>query len=242
MTSTQNQLGSALKTFAKISGSAILQMILFTIVGIFLNLLLFPFMWYEISGLIPEGGNPGARAGGPVVILVALMYIWPVLLFVAVFLVLFPVIFFFAGKKQAIKAAVSKLVNEKGDAMVGFIVSKFTERMATNPQWQESIKQHGITVTVRKFMPGFIKTLQGLPWILKRPLRNVFEAADFASAVEDAYKNRPDFPINSPETNAHITTVIASKLREKFQPPKGRLLLVMVIINVAIFVLVKVFL
>jgi hypothetical protein len=102
------------------------------------------------------------------------------------------------------------------------------------------VQKNGMVVTVRKFFPGFIKTLQGLPWILKRPLKMVVEGIDFAGAVEEAYRTKPDAPINSPETNLHITTNIAAKLKQKFQSPKGRLLLVLVIINVVLFVIAKI--
>lgn len=240
MSSTSENIGSAIKTFAKVSGAVIMQIVLFTMVGVVLNLILTPFLWPELKSLVPQESNPGARAGGPVVILLVIWYFLPPVLLALLFLVGLPLVFFFIGKKQGIKAAISKLVNEKGDSIVGFIVSKFTDRLANNPEWKSSVQKNGMVVTVRKFFPGFIKTLQGLPWILKRPLKMVFEGIDFAGAVEEAYRTKPDAPINSPETNLHITTNIATKLKQKFQPPKGRLLLVLVIINVLLFLMAKI--
>lgn len=240
LSSTSHQIGSALKTFAKVGGSLIMQMLLFTSIGIVLNLILTPFLWHEMKSLVPQGPNPGARAGGPVVVLIVIWYFLPSILLGLFFLGLMPLVFFFAGKKQGIKAAISKIVHEKGDTMVGFIVTKFTERLANNSEWNASVQKNGMVVTIRKVFPGFIKTLQGLPWILKRPLKIVFEGIDFAGAVEEAYRTRPDAPINSPETNAHITGTIAAKLKEKFQAPKGRFLLVLVIINIILFILAKI--
>ena len=240
MSSTSENIGSAIKTFAKMSGAVIIQIVLFTMVGVVLNLILTPFLWPELKSLVPQESNPGARAGGPVVILLVIWYFLPPVLLALLFLVGLPLVFFFIGKMQGIKAAISNLVNEKGDSIVGFIVSKFTDRLANNPEWKSSVQKNGMVVTVRKFFPGFIKTLQGLPWILKRPLKMVFEGIDFAGAVEEAYRTKPDAPINSPETNLHITTNIATKLKQKFQSPKGRLLLVLVIINVVLFVIAKI--
>lgn len=240
MSSTSENIGSAIKTFAKMSGAVIIQIVLFTMVGVALNLILTPFLWPELKSLVPQESNPGARAGGPVVILLVIWYFLPPVLLALLFLVGLPLVFFFIGKKQGIKAAISNLVNEKGDSIVGFIVSKFTDRLANNPEWKSSVQKNGMVVTVRKFSPGFIKTLQGLPWILKRPLKMVVEGIDFAGAVEEAYRTKPDAPINSPETNLHITTNIATKLKQKFQSPKGRLLLVLVIINVVLFVIAKI--
>lgn len=240
MSSTAQQIGSALKTFAKVGWAVFLQILLFTIVGIVLNLVLTPFLWSEIVALVPKGSNPGARAGGPVAVFIVIWYFLPSVLLGLFFLVIMPLVFFFIGKKQGIKAAISKIIHEKGDSMVGFIVSKFTDRMANNPEWKTSIQQNGIVKTVRNVFPHFIKTLNGLPWLLKRPLKMVFEGIDFAGTVEQAYKTRPDLPINSPETNQHITETISSKLKEKFQPPKGRLLLVLIGINIVFFILAKV--
>lgn len=193
-----------------------------------------------MKAITPGGSNPGARAGGAAALLVVLIYILPIIGLLSLFLVLMPLIFFFVGKKQGIKAGMSKLIHEKGDGMVGFIVGKFTDRMANNPEWKESMQKNGVVVTVRKFFPGFIKTLNGLPWILKRPLKVVFEGIDFAGAVEAAYATRPHAPINSPETNAHITETIASKLKLKFPAPKGKLLLILVAVNIIVFILVKI--
>lgn len=240
MSSTGEKFTSAITTFAKIGGAVLMQIFLFTMVGIVLNIILCIFLWPEFMALIPDGANPGARAGGAAAILVVMMYVLPPLSLGLFFLLLMPIVFFFIGKKQGIKAAISKLVHEKGDSMVGFIVAKFTERMANNPEWKNSVQQNGIVKTVQKFFPGFIKTLNGLPWILKRPLRLVFEGIDFAGAVEEAYRTRPDAPINSPETNLHITTTIATKLKQKFQPPKGRLLLVLVGVNIVLFIVAKI--
>lgn len=240
MTTTGEKFSAALKTFAKVGGAVILQIVLFTAVGIVLNLIFIPFLWPEMKLVTPSGSMPAARAGGAAVVLIVIIYLLPIIGLLLLFLVLMPLIFFFVGKKQGIKAGLSKLVHEKGDAMVGFIVSKFTDRMANNPEWKESMQKNGIVVTVKKFFPGFIKTLNGLPWILKRPLKIVFEGIDFAGAVESAYATRPDAPINSPETNAHITENIASKLKLKFPPPKGRLLLILVGINIIVFIIVKI--
>jgi len=102
-------------------------------------------------------------------------------------LLLFPFLYFFLGKKQGVKAGISKLIHEKGNSMIGFIVSKFTDKMANDPKWNESVKQNGIVKTVRNVFPGFIRTLNGLPWLLKRPLKIVFEAIDFATAIEVAH-------------------------------------------------------
>lgn len=222
MSSTSQQIGSALKTFAKVGVAIIFQIILFTAIGIALNIILTLF-------LIPEIEKLGAKKS----------YI-PLTLLLASFILLFPLIYFFLGKKQGIKAAISKLVHEKGDGIVGFIVSKFTDRMASNSDWKTSIQKNGIVKTVRNVFPGFIRTLEGLPWILKRPFKIVFETIDFAGAIEQAYATRPDAQINSPETNQHITEIISTKLKQKFQPPKGKLLLTMVIVNIVLFVLVKV--
>ncbi len=241
MSATSQKIGSALKTFAKVGWAVTAQILLFTAVGIVLNLILTPFLWSEFKALVPQGSNPGARAGGPIVILLVIWYFLPSTLLLLFFLLVMPLIFFFVGKKQGIKAAVSKIIHEKGDNMVGFIVSKFTERMANNPEWKTSVQKNGIVKTVRNVFPRFIKTLQGLPWILRRPIKVVFEGIDFAGAVEQAYKTRPDTPINSPETNQHITEIISNKLKEKFQPPKGRLLLVLVGINILLFVAAKIF-
>ena len=156
------------------------------------------------------------------------------------FLILFPVIYFFLGKKQGVKAGISKLIHEKGNSMIGFIVSKFTDKMTNDPKWNKSVQENGMVKTVQNVFPGFIRTLNGLPWLLKRPLKIVFETIHFATAIEDAVKARPDAPINSPETNAHITETVANKLKAKFPPPKGKLLLVMVIINVVICVVIKI--
>jgi hypothetical protein len=125
--------------------------------------------------------------------------------------------------------------------MVGFIVARFTDQLANHPEWKNSIQQNGVVKTVRHVFPRFIKTLQGLPWILKRPLKVVFEGVDFSGAVEEAYRTRPDSPINSPETNEHITTNISTKLKQKFPPPKGRLLLVLIGINLFLFFVAKIF-
>jgi hypothetical protein len=240
MNNTGEKFTAALKTFAKVGGAVMLQIVLFTAVGIVLNLIFIPFLIPEMKTLTPSGSNPGARAGGAAVVLIIILYLLPTIGVLALFLVLMPLIFFFVGKKQGIKAGLSKLIHEKGDNMVGFIVGKFTDRMANNPEWKESMQKNGVVVTVRKFFPGFIKTLQGLPWILKRPLKIVFEGIDFAGAVEAAYATRPDSPINSPETNAHITETISSKLKLKFSPPKGRLLLILVGINIIVFIIVKI--
>ena len=240
MTTTGEKFNTALKTFAKVSGAVILQIVLFTAVGILLNLIFIPFLIPEMKTLVPSGSNPGARAGGAATVVMIVLYFLPTVLLLLFFLVLMPLIFFLVGKKQGIKAGLSKLIHEKGDNMVGFIVGKFTDRMANNPEWKESMQKNGVVVTVRKFFPGFMKTLQGLPWILKRPLKIVFEGIDFAGAVEAAYATRPDAPINSPETNAHITETIASKLKLKFPPPKGRLLLILVAINIIVFIIVKI--
>lgn len=240
MSTTGEKFGSALKTLAKIGGAIVLQIVLFTVVGILLNLIFIPFLWPEMKTVTPSGANPGARAGGAAALLVVVLYLLPIIGLLLLFLVVMPLLFFFVGKKQGIKAGISKLIHEKGDNMVGFIVSKFTDRMANNPEWKESMQKNGIVVTVRKFFPGFIKTLNGLPWILKRPLKVVFEGIDFAGAVESAYRTRPDAPINSPETNAHITENISSKLKLKFPPPKGRLLLILIGINIVVFIIVKI--
>lgn len=237
MLSTTHQIGSALKTFAKVGGAVIFQIFLFTAVGIILNIILTLFLIPEIGklGSVDVSGNKESYTFWQKV----KTFIPLILLFFS-FLLLFPVLYFFVGKKQGIKAAISKLVHEKGDGIVGFIVSKFTDRMANNPEWKTSIQKNGIVKTVRNAFPGFIRTLQGLPWILKRPLKIVFETIDFAGAVEQAYKTRPDAPINSPETNQHITEIIATKLKLKFQPPKGKLLLTMVIVNIVLMFVVKI--
>jgi hypothetical protein len=240
MSSTPQNSGSPLATFAKVGGAAMLQILLFTGIGILLNLILTPFLWPEFKALIPGGANPGARAGGPVVLLVVIMYVLPPLLLGLVFLLVMPLVFFLMGKKQGAKAAVSKVIHEKGDRMVGFIVAKFTDRMANNPEWKTKVEKNGMVHTVRQVFPGFIKKMQGLPWILRRPLKVVFEGADFAGAIEAVYQTRPDAPINSEETNQHITANISVKLKQKFQPPKGRLLLILVGINIALFIVAKV--
>lgn len=240
MENVSQKIGSALKTMAKVGGAVMMQMVIFTGVGILLNVVLAAFLWPEYVSLVPSGSSPGARAGGPLVILIAILYILPPLGLALFFLILMPVLFFLVGKKQGVKAGISKLVHEKGDAVVYFIVSKFTDKMASHPEWKESINKNGIVQTVRKFFPPFIKTLQGLPWILKRPLKLVFEGVDFAGAVEASYRSRPDLPINSPETNQQITSTIADKLKQKFQAPQGRLLLLMVAINIVLFVVAKI--
>jgi hypothetical protein len=241
MNTTGSYIGSALKIFAKVGGALFMQILLFTAVGILLNLVLTVFLWPEFKALVPSGGNPGARAGGGAAVLVVVLYFLPPVLLGAFFLILMPVIFFFVGKKQGIKSAISKLIHEKGDVVVGFIVNKFTDRLAEHPEWKTSVQQNGVVKTVRKVFPGFIKTLQGLPWLLKRPIRIVFESVDFAGAMEEVYRTRPDLPINSPETNFHLTTQIASKLKQKFQPPRGKLLLFMIGLNLLLFWLAKVF-
>lgn len=237
---TAQQIGATLKSLAKVGGAAMMQIVIFTGVGIFLNLVLAVFLWPEYMTLIPSGANPGARAGGPVAILIVIMYILPPLGLASFFLIVMPLIFFFVGKKQAVKAGISKVVHEKGDAIVYFIVSRFTDKMAQHPEWKESVQKNGIVKTVKTVFPPFIKTLQGLPWILKRPLKVVFEGGDFAGAVEESYRSRPDLPINSPETNQHITSIIAAKLKQKFPPPQGRLLLLMVGINIVLFIIAKI--
>jgi hypothetical protein len=241
MATTSEHIGSAFKTFAKVGGALLVQILLFTAVGIVLNLVFTVFLWPEFKALVPSGGNPGARAGGAAVILVVIIYFLPPALLAAFFLILMPLTFFLVGKKQGVKSAISKLVHEKGNVVVGFIVTKFTNRLAEHPEWKTSVQEHGVVKTVRKVFPGFVKTLQGLPWLLKRPIRIVFEGIDFAGAIEEVYRTRPDEPINSPETNLHLTTQISTKLQQKFQPPKGKLLLFMVGLNLLVFILAKIF-
>lgn len=238
MTTTSQHIGSALKTFAKIGGAIVVQILLFTAIGIVLNIILTLLMIPEIGKLASndmiEYSNERYSLWDK-----CKQYL-PLVLLLLFFLILFPLLYFFAGKKQGIKAGISKLIHEKGNTMVGFIVSKFTDKMANDPKWIESVKQNGIVKTVRNFFPGFIRTLNGLPWLLKRPLKMVFEAIDFAATIEEAVKTRPDLPINSPETNAHITENVSHQLKIKFPPPKGKLLLVMVIVNMVICVVIKV--
>jgi len=237
MSTTSQHIGTALKTFAKIGGAIILQILLFTAVGIMLNIILTLVMIPEIGKLassdIIEYSNEQYSFWEK-----CKQYL-PLILLLLSFLLLFPFVYFFLGKKQGIKAGVSKLIHEKGNSMIGFIVTKFTDKMANDPKWIESAQQNGIVKTVRNYFPGFIRTLNGLPWLLKRPLKIVFETIDFATAIEEAVKTRPDLPINSPETNTHITENVANKLKAKFPPPKGKLLLVMVIVNVVICVVIK---
>lgn len=238
MTTTTQHISSALKTFAKIGGAIILQILLFTAIGIVLNIILTLLMIPEIGKLASndmiEYSNERYSFWDK-----CKQYL-PLVLLLLFFLFLFPLLYFFAGKKQGIKAGISKLIHEKGNTMVGFIVSKFTDKMANDPKWINSVQQNGMVKTVKNFFPGFIRTLNGLPWLLKRPLKMVFEAIDFAATIEEAVKTRPDLPINSPETNAHITENVSHQLKIKFPPPKGKLLLVMVIANTVIFVVIKV--
>jgi hypothetical protein len=77
MSSTSENIGSAIKTFAKMSGAVIIQIVLFTMVGVALNLILTPFLWPELKSLVPQESNPGARAGGPVVILLVIGIFYP---------------------------------------------------------------------------------------------------------------------------------------------------------------------
>lgn len=224
MSSTSQQIGSALKTFAKVGTAVILQMVLFTVIGVIVNIV-FTLL------LMPEMG----------ICLHCKLHVRNMIGLLIFFLIVVPFIYFFVGKKQGIKAGVSKVIHEKGDVMVGFIVSKFTDKMANNPDWKANVEKNGIAKTVKNIFPGFIRTLNGLPWILKIPLGKVFDAVDFAGAVEEAYKTRPDAPINSPETNKHITEMVATKLKQKFQPPKGKLLLFVIGINLLLFILAKVF-
>lgn len=222
MSSTSQQIGSALKTFAKVGTAVVLQIFLFTAVGIFLNIIFNLFLIHEYRLLFADKSY--------IIFTIVLV----------LFLLLLPLTYFFIGKKQGIKAGVSKVIHEKGDTMVGFIVAKFTDKMANNPDWQANVEKNGIAKTVKNIFPGFIRTLNGLPWILKIPLGKVFDAVDFAGAVEEAYKTRPDAPINSPETNQHITQIVATKLKQKFQPPTGKLLLFVVGINLVLFIVAKV--
>jgi hypothetical protein len=238
MSTTTQQIGSVLKTFAKIGVAIGLQILLFSFIGIVLNMILTLIM-------IPEIGRLGRSDMWEYPDTVYSTWdkvkeYLPLVLLLFCFMLLFPFLYIFLGKKQGVKAGVSKLIHEKGNSMIGFIVSKFTDKMANDPKWAESVKQNGIVKTVRNVFPGFIRTLNGLPWLLKRPLKIVFETIDFATAIEDAVKTRPDAPINSPETNAHITESVATKLKAKFPPPKGRLLLTMIIINILICIVIKI--
>jgi hypothetical protein len=238
MSSTTQQIGSAVKTFAKIGGAVVLQILLFTVVGIALNLLLSLIMIPEIGKLIES--DMWEYSSVRYSMWDKIKEYLPFFLLLFSFLLLFPVIYFFLGKKQGIKAGISKLIHEKGNLMIGFIVSRFTDKMANDPKWNKSVQENGMVKTVRNVFPGFIRTLNGLPWLLKRPLKIVFETIDFATAIEDAVNTRPEAPINSPETNAHITETVSNKLKARFPPPKGKLLLVMVIINVVICVVIKI--
>jgi hypothetical protein len=238
MSSTTEQIGSAIKTFAKIGMAILLQILLFSFIGIVLNMILTLVMIPEIGELgrsdMWEYSNERYSQWDK------FKEYLPLILLLLCFLLIFPVVYIFLGKKQGVKAGVSKFIHEKGNSMIGFIVIKFTDKMANDPKWNESVKQNGIVKTAQNKFPGFIKTLNGLPWLLKRPLKVVFETIDFATAIEDAVKTRPDAPINSPETQTHITETVANKLKTKFPPPKGKLLLIMVIVNVVICVVIKI--
>lgn len=112
---------TSVKTLAATAGRLLSRIVGYTLLGIFLNIVLLAMNWDAVAALWSQGlfaaessdPQPGARlAGGLLLILI----------------VISPIVYFVLGKKQGMSAAIAHIANQHKVPTIQFILAKFFDR------------------------------------------------------------------------------------------------------------------
>ena len=119
--------------------------------------------------------------------------------------IIFPVIFFVIGQKQAIQGGLSKILKDKKYDLIFWIVNKIQEK---HP---EAFEREGkVQMTTLKVIEYLTEVMRDLPSVVVRTLKYFVEKVNFATLFVEAVNT--DIEIRKDETRAQRVSLVISNL------------------------------
>jgi len=212
------------KEIAKVIGVAAVKggwsLIVIVLTGILLNLIYVLFAIPEISQMpkLLEGGLGTAASFG----------------IVLVFVLIFPIVYFFVGKKYSIKRAIRHVLSKGKETIVVYAIGRVVEKLKQEiPDYTSISKQE-----IKDFVLKYIQKINELPYYQRLIFNFVFAKIDINGIATTIIDNCPDvFSIDSVAETAK--TYINEYIDDNFFNPSLGGFWLLVLIDTGVFVALK---
>ena len=208
-----------IKIFAGETLTILLRTIGYTLFAVVLNFILLIVQWELVFELFTSGAPFNER--------------WDSML-VALGVVLFPIVFFILGQKQALQNCMSNIIKTKKHDVVFFLIIRLCEK------YPEMLEPSGsIQLTVKKVSEYFSEAIRGLPSVITKILQFFVAKTGFydifVSSITDYREKQATDPA---ENRAEVLSqTIANLIPSDIIKPDIKLPLIAFVCNAALFYL-----
>ena len=208
-----------IKIFAGETLTILLRTIGYTLFAVVLNLILLVVQWDLVFDIFSSTASLSER--------------WDSI-FVTLGIVLFPVLFFILGQKQALQNCMSNILETKKHDVVLFLINRLCEK---HPEMLEP--SGSIQLTVKKVSEYFSEAMRGLPSVITKILQFFVAKTGFydifvSSVTEYKEKQTTDPFKNRAEV---LSQIIANLIPSDIIKPDIKLPLIALVCNAALFYL-----
>ncbi|WP_207761478.1 hypothetical protein [Leptospira perolatii] len=215
----------------------------FLALGFFLNLILLAFLIPEMSSLISNlGPLPIARAGGIgaiIALFVIMLYMWPVLLIILIFVLVFPGLYFIFGKKHGVSKALHSAINSNKGPITDYLSSKLGEKISSKMKSQDQNKQGSDRW---KSLQEAVLKLEDVPNPLRFLLKSLLQKIRLADAVQKLAEKSKEgsSELSEAELKEILKNNIDQAIQENLFVPELNWLYILLSINFATFLFLKI--
>lgn len=229
----------------KISKEAFLSLSILLVLtgfGAFFNFTLLFFLGPELSHLFNASGGMGHAGGAGAILAFALLAFinWQGSLLFISFFFIFPLLHFLISKKYLVSRAIFNILKEKKSRIVEFIFEKFFQKMNDQLDWLDKVNSSGIISAINQYLPVYLKKLEGMPFFIRGIVTFFLSRFDFLGMVSGSLNEEGKIDIGQKEIIKKITMKVDEVLDEKVFSPSFKGILILYLINIAIFIIIKV--
>ncbi len=233
------------KSIAKVLAKTFFLAFLSGLVGFILNVCLLIFLAPEIKTILRQtlAAMPGANAGGIAIIIILFIIMiraWPVTVMFVLFLIVFPVGYFFITKAYIFSKELhaSMLKNKEIISTLIFDIGKEAFQKISNAEGiKKSWERHKHPL---KTVKSLIKNKDDLP----KPIRFLVLFIFKKTKIDEITKKFNDSllaDLNEETRHEKIKTEIATYLTKRFRKPSPLLISSCFLVNLALFIFIKLY-
>lgn len=238
-----DDLKSLAATGARCTFYVVSRAILFTVVGVLLNLVLLAVLWPELSHLAREiPGIPAARAGGLGAVLALLALVtasFPLLALVLVFGLVLPAAYLILGKKHGISKALALVTARHAEPMADYL----RDRVVAYAETPQGAELGARLAAGRTQLPGLLARLDDLPAPVRFLVRHLgarLKIGTILAAVAEEQRSRGESTFDPRRDASVIRERLLRTIRERYGAAGLAWFWILLGVNFAAFIAAKI--
>lgn len=233
-----------LKTAAKSAYYVMSRSIGFTVLGLLLNIIFLIALLPEMRKLAVDIGAAGGHAGGAAAILVLLIIIvinWRLILLIAAFGILFPILYFVLGKTYGVQKAISSAVSTYKDFLTSYFAERLFDQINRRPEIMEQIRKSGFRAALAENIPKYVRKMDNMPFFVRPIFKSLIRKGNFLETVNLMVEEMAQKSLTQDEVEGTTREIVNTFTNQKFPVPKPVGLWILLGINSALFLALKIF-